>query len=77
MGRETEDDMMPTKNILYQQRNCWSIAEVAERNGVSKQFVRLEISRGRLRAKKVSRRILISVQSEAEWLENAPERDRV
>jgi excisionase family DNA binding protein len=61
------------RRIIGQPRNAWSIAEVAERNGVSRQFVRLEIARGRLKAKKIARRVLIPVSAENAWLDSASE----
>jgi excisionase family DNA binding protein len=65
---------MKAESVIGQDRSSWSIEEVAKRNGLSAQFVRLEITRGRLRAKRVGRRVLILLASEREWLETAPER---
>ena len=64
---------MMTQSVIGQ-RNAWSIAEVAKRNGLSRAFVRLEIARGRLRAKRMGRRVLIPVVSEREWMQSAPDR---
>jgi excisionase family DNA binding protein len=65
---------MNRENVMGQPRNSWSITEVAERNGLSKQFVRNEIAAGRLKAKRLGRRVVVPVSSEREWLEAAPER---
>ena len=60
--------------VMGQPRSSWSITEVAERNGLSKQFVRNEIAAGRLKAKRLGRRVVVPVSAEREWLEAAPER---
>jgi hypothetical protein len=65
---------MEAESVIGHNRSCWSILEIAKRNGLSAGFVRLEIARGRLKAKHVGRRVLISVASEREWLDSAPER---
>jgi excisionase family DNA binding protein len=65
---------MNVESVIGQHRNSWSIQEVAERNGVSKQFVRNEIAAGHLKAKRLGRRVVILVSSERAWLEAAPER---
>jgi excisionase family DNA binding protein len=65
---------MKPETVIGQNRSSWSILEVARRNGLSLQFVRLEIARGRLKAKRFGRRVLIPVQSERDWLESAPDR---
>lgn len=65
---------MEAQSIVGRSRSAWSIAEVAERHGVSKQFIRNEITAGRLRAKRLGRRVVILLAAEKEWLEAAPER---
>jgi len=65
---------MTNHSLVAHARSAWSIREVARRNDLSAQFVRLEIARGKLRAKRIGRRVLIPVTAEKEWLENAPER---
>jgi excisionase family DNA binding protein len=65
---------MVTQNVMGRSRSAWSIAEVAERNWLSKQFVRNEIAAGRLKAKRLGRRVVIPVASEREWLEAAPQK---
>ena len=61
------------RTVMGTGRSAWSIAEVAARNGVSKQFVRDEIASNRLKAKRLGRRIVVLVSAEREWLEAAPE----
>lgn len=65
---------MNSQSVIGGARSAWSIAEVAARNAVSKQFVRDEIAAGRLKAKRLGRRVVIPVSSERAWLEAAPER---
>ena len=60
-------------NVIGNSRNAWSIAEVAERNSVSKQFVRLEIQRGKLKAKRLGRRVVVLSVEEQNWLQQAPQ----
>jgi len=60
--------------VMGQTRSSWSITEVAERNGLSKQFVRNEIAAGRLKAKRLGRRVVIPAVSEREWLDAAPDK---
>ena len=62
------------QTVMGTSRSAWSIAEVAMRNGLSKQFIRDEIAAGRLKAKRLGRRIVIPVSCEQEWLRAAPER---
>ena len=61
-------------SVMENSRNAFSIAEIAARNGLSKQFVRLEIARGCLRAKRLGRRVVVLASDEREWLERAPAR---
>src|ERR1051325_11823099 len=56
-----------------QSRNSFSVAEIAERNGLSRQFIRCQIAAGKLRAKKVGRRVLIPAQAEVDWLAAEPQ----
>ena len=67
------DHKRTTPNATDQSRASWSVREVARRHGVSEQFIRLEILRGRLQARKVARRVLIPVGAEEEWLQGAPQ----
>ena len=65
---------MKAENVIAPNRSTWSVAEIAKRNGLSTQFVRLEIARGRLKARRMGRRVLVPVAAELEWLASAPER---
>ena len=50
------------------ERIAYSIAEVASATGLSASFIRLEIGRGRLRASKCGRRVLITVEEMRRYL---------
>jgi len=65
---------MKAENVIAPSRSSWSVAEVAKRNALSKQFVRIEIACGRLKAKRMGRRVLVPVAAELEWLASAPEK---
>jgi excisionase family DNA binding protein len=55
--------------IARDRRLAVGIAEAADcAGGVSKGFVRLEIARGRLRARKVGGRVLIPMSALRQWL---------
>jgi hypothetical protein len=49
-------------------RMAYSIGEIALAIGVSAAFLRLEIARGRLRAKHLSRRVIVTADALAEYL---------
>lgn len=49
-----------------------SVSEVSERSGLSKSFLRLEIRRKNLPARKIGRRVLILADDLRSYLENAP-----
>jgi excisionase family DNA binding protein len=51
-----------------QERDGYSVREVAGRYGVSEPFVRLEIKRGNLRATKLGRRVVIPVEALKDWV---------
>jgi excisionase family DNA binding protein len=51
-----------------QERDGFSVREVAGRYGVSEPFVRLEIQRGNLRASKLGRRVVIPIDCVEEWV---------
>lgn len=61
-------------NVMVSRR-AYSIAEVAIAYGLSKSFVRLEIARGRLKALRVGRRVVIPRDAIGGWLEGAPSSD--
>lgn len=46
---------------------------VAKRNGISHGTVYAEIKAGRLKAKKLGRRTIITHEAEQEWLDNMPD----
>jgi excisionase family DNA binding protein len=49
------------------ERKAFSLREVAEMYGVSLQFLRLEVARGRLRPLRLGRRVLIAREALEEW----------
>lgn len=53
-------------------RNGYGIAEVAERNNTSPSTIYREIKSGRLRARKLGSRTLITRDDEAAWLTGLP-----
>ncbi|GEM_PF-2917472 len=52
--------MRVTQNETGSQRAAYSIAEVAQRFGVSQGLIRLQILRGKLKAGRIGRRVVIS-----------------
>lgn len=50
-----------------------SILEFCERTGLSRSKTYLEISAGKLRAKKIGRRTVIPIQEANRWIEQLPE----
>jgi len=52
-------------------RTAFSVAEVANRNGISRELVRSQIAKGHLKAKKIGTRILILAEDERQWLESS------
>lgn len=48
-----------TGNTSVTKRLAWGLAELAEALGVSLGFLRKEITRGSLKARKVGRRVLV------------------
>jgi excisionase family DNA binding protein len=63
-----------TENITKKSaetRRALSVRAVADSYGVSPGLVRLEIARGRLRAARIGRRLVIPVEALNEWLVGA------
>jgi excisionase family DNA binding protein len=54
-------------------RKSYSPDEVGHRNGLGRTTVFAEIKAGRLRAKKVGKRTIITDEDEKAWLESLPE----
>jgi len=54
--------------VMEKERLALGIAEAANSVGVSAAFLRLEIARGRLRARKVGGRVLIPISALRKWL---------
>jgi len=54
-------------------RLAYGVAELAQAIGVSKSLIRLEISRGRLRAVHAGQRVLIPAASIEAWLNSRAE----
>jgi excisionase family DNA binding protein len=61
--------MIGTDNAV--ERRAWSIAEVAARLGVSRNFVLGQISRGFLRARRLGRRVVVLTEDLDAYLNNA------
>lgn len=59
---------MQSLEIIQQKRLALTIAETAEVCGLSVPFVRLEIRRGKLRALKLGRRVVVPIEALREWL---------
>lgn len=53
-------------------RNAFSPGEIAERNGISKPQVYVELKQGRLEGRKLGRRTIITAAAERAWLEAMP-----
>jgi excisionase family DNA binding protein len=49
-------------------RRAFSVVEIAESLRISTGLVRLEIARGKLKARRIGRRLVIPVESLNEWL---------
>ena len=60
-----------TTSVTKEERRAWSIAEVAARLGVSRNFVLAQISRGLLRARRLGRRVVILTEDVDAYLNNA------
>lgn len=54
-------------SVMATERKAYSIAEIAHQHGVSKGLVQLEIKRGRLKAIRLGRRVLIPSESIRKW----------
>jgi excisionase family DNA binding protein len=54
------------------EREAFSVKELSAKLGLSPSFVRLEIARGRLKALRAGRRIIILRESIATWLKESP-----
>lgn len=60
---------MQSLEIIQQKRLALSVAEISDVCGVSVPFVRLEIRRGKLRALKLGRRVVVPIEALREWLD--------
>lgn len=54
------------------ERKAFSPEEIAKRNGVSRAKVYLEMQQGKLEARKLGRRTMITLAAEDAWLEAMP-----
>jgi hypothetical protein len=54
------------------ERKSFSMAEIAERNSLSKNFIRGQILGGHLKAKRLGRRLVVMAVDEESWLSAAP-----
>lgn len=59
--------------VTKDDRRAWSIAEVAARLGVSRNFVLAQVSRGALRARRLGRRVVILTEDLESYLAAAEE----
>jgi hypothetical protein len=59
-------------NDLAAERRCFSVTEFARRNSISRSRAFFEIRSGRLEARKVGRRTIITIEAEAAWLAALP-----
>jgi excisionase family DNA binding protein len=50
---------MQERTSVTTTRVAWSVSEVSARTGLSRGFLRNEIRRGRLRARRMGRRVLV------------------
>jgi excisionase family DNA binding protein len=57
-----------TPTSIYERRLALSPKELARRYGVSLGLIRLEITRGKLRALRIGRRVVIPMEAVEEWL---------
>jgi excisionase family DNA binding protein len=57
--------------VTTEDRRAWSIAEVAARLGVSRNFLLAQISRGALRARRLGRRVVILAEDLDSYLAGA------
>lgn len=60
---------MAERKIISVERRGMRLAELARAFGVSVPFLRLEIRRGKLRAAKLGRAVVVTVESVQEWVE--------
>jgi len=60
---------MSERNYLNVERRALRLAEISRQYGVSVPFLRLEIGRGKLRAAKLGRAVVVTVESVRDWLE--------
>jgi len=60
--------MNKLQKVVDGSKLCWSIAELAASAGVSKPFLREQITLGKLRVARVGRRVLIPAICVEEWL---------
>ena len=51
---------MPKKNIPLNERGAWSLAELASLDGTSEDLLRAEIRKGKLKARKIGRRTIVT-----------------
>lgn len=56
---------------MDENRLGFSTKELARMMGTSEPFIRLEIRRGKLRAAKLGRRVVVPLRSAKEWLDAA------
>lgn len=57
---------------LKRPRRSFSVDEIAERNGISRTKTFGEIAAGRLTARKVGRRTIVTADDEMAWLNGLP-----
>lgn len=55
-----------------ERRQSFSVEEIAVRNGIGRRKAWLEIQEGRLTARKVGRRTIVTLDDERAWLDGLP-----
>ena len=63
---------MPKQNIPLNEREAWSVAELASLHGTSPELIRAEIRKGKLKARKIGRRTIVTSEDRISWLRAAP-----
>ena len=71
---EYEENAMNQQIVSRAERLAYSLDEVAKMTGLSVSFLRLEVTRGRLRASRAGRRVLVSANELRSYLEPETER---
>ena len=63
------------QETITQNKMAYSVEEVSAQTSLSKAFLRLEIKRGKLKAGKFGRRVLVSANNLKSYLDNGENED--